>query len=179
MTHAGFPLEPEWFASHFEFRFPRIGAICQRGVQLELRKALEPWHVLGEQPAEGAMARYVDSSVERLQVKVSGFTHRALCRDLQWLPGAVASDRPRRRIRGGRPVPGVAASQLPAPHAGRRRSAGVRSRRPVAGPLRRRLPIPCRPSGRPQPDHVSGQCPGSRESPDHAVPRLWAHSGSG
>ncbi len=76
MTNAGFPLEPEWFASHFEFRFPRIGAICQRGVQLELRKALEPWHVLGEQPAEGAMARYVDSSVERLQVKVSGFTHQ-------------------------------------------------------------------------------------------------------
>ncbi len=70
----GFALRPEWFAPHLEFRFPRLGSITQRGVQVELRQAIEPWHVLGEQPAAGATVRYVDSSVERVQVKVTGMT---------------------------------------------------------------------------------------------------------
>ena len=69
---AGFPLRPEWFAPHFEFRFSLCGAIAQRGIQLELRQALEPWHVLGEEPGGGGAVRFVDSSVERLQVKVRG-----------------------------------------------------------------------------------------------------------
>jgi uncharacterized protein (DUF2126 family)/transglutaminase-like putative cysteine protease len=68
----GYPFEPEWFAPHFEFRFPKIGEIAQRGIELELRHALEPWHVLGEEPGGGGTVRYVDSSVERLQVKVEG-----------------------------------------------------------------------------------------------------------
>jgi uncharacterized protein (DUF2126 family) len=71
---AGIPLEDEWFAPHFEFRFPRIGTFAQRGVQVELRQAIEPWYVLGEEPAAGGTARYVDSSVERLQVTVRGLT---------------------------------------------------------------------------------------------------------
>jgi uncharacterized protein (DUF2126 family)/transglutaminase-like putative cysteine protease len=68
----GYALDPAWFAPHFEFRFPKIGQIAQRGIQLELRSALEPWHVLGEEPAGGTTVRFVDSSVERMQVKVSG-----------------------------------------------------------------------------------------------------------
>ncbi len=71
---AGYDLDANWFAPHFEFRFPVIGEFCQRGVQVELRKAIEPWYVLGEEPAGGYTARYVDSSVERLQVKVTGMT---------------------------------------------------------------------------------------------------------
>ena len=71
----GIPLETEWFASHFEFRFPRIGTINHSGIELELRQAIEPWYVLGEEPAGGATTRFVDSSVERLQVKVSGMTN--------------------------------------------------------------------------------------------------------
>jgi uncharacterized protein (DUF2126 family)/transglutaminase-like putative cysteine protease len=69
---AGFPIKPEWFTPHMEFRFPHFGTIAQRGLNLELRQAIEPWHVLGEEPAGGGTVRYVDSSVERLQVKVDG-----------------------------------------------------------------------------------------------------------
>ena len=72
LNQAGYPLKAEWFAPHMEFRFPVYGSIEQRGVVLELRQAIEPWHVLGEEPAGGATVRFVDSSVERLQVLVSG-----------------------------------------------------------------------------------------------------------
>jgi uncharacterized protein (DUF2126 family)/transglutaminase-like putative cysteine protease len=71
---AGFELDMAWFAPHFEFRFPVMGDFVQRNTRVELRKAIEPWYVLGEEPAGGFTARYVDSSVERLQVKVSGLT---------------------------------------------------------------------------------------------------------
>ncbi len=69
----GFKLDPAWFAPHIEFRFPKIGEVTIRDSHLELRHALEPWHVLGEEQAAGGTARYVDSSAERVQVKVSGW----------------------------------------------------------------------------------------------------------
>jgi uncharacterized protein (DUF2126 family)/transglutaminase-like putative cysteine protease len=69
---AGFPLQWQWFAPHFEFRFPKYGDFATRGVEVELRQALEPWHVMGEEGAAGGTVRYVDSSVERLQVKATG-----------------------------------------------------------------------------------------------------------
>jgi len=72
MRTAGFDFDPAWFATHWEFRFPKIGSLSQQNVSIELRSAIEPWYVLGEEPAGGGTARYVDSSVERLQVKVSG-----------------------------------------------------------------------------------------------------------
>jgi uncharacterized protein (DUF2126 family)/transglutaminase-like putative cysteine protease len=72
LNRAGFPFQPDWFAPHFEFRFPLYGTIEQRGIELELRQAIEPWNVLGEEPMAGATVRFVDSSVERLQVLVNG-----------------------------------------------------------------------------------------------------------
>ena len=68
----GYPLQPEWFAPHLEFRFPKFGDFATRGVDVELRQALEPWHVMGEEGAPGGTVRYVDSSLERVQVKVTG-----------------------------------------------------------------------------------------------------------
>ena len=72
LTADGYPLQPEWFAPHFEFRFPKYGDFATRGVGVEIRQALEPWHVMGEEGAPGGAVRYVDSSVERVQVKVTG-----------------------------------------------------------------------------------------------------------
>jgi uncharacterized protein (DUF2126 family) len=75
LRQAGYLMDRAWFAPHFEFRFPRIGDFAQANVHVELRKAIEPWYVLGEEGAVGGTARYVDSSVERLQVKVRGMTN--------------------------------------------------------------------------------------------------------
>jgi uncharacterized protein (DUF2126 family)/transglutaminase-like putative cysteine protease len=78
----GFALPKAWFAPHLEFRFPYIGASVDRGVELELRHALEPWSVLGEEGSSTGTARYVDSSLERVQVAVRGLTdgrHAVVC----------------------------------------------------------------------------------------------------
>lgn len=72
LNSAGYPVRAEWFAAHLEFRFPKVGDYTVSGIELELRQALEPWHVLGEEGAAGGAVRYVDSSLERLQLKVSG-----------------------------------------------------------------------------------------------------------
>jgi uncharacterized protein (DUF2126 family) len=76
LADAGFEFDRAWFAPHFEFRFPKIGGVVTDGVDLEVRMALEPWHVLGEQGVVGGTARYVDSSLERVQVRVRGAIDR-------------------------------------------------------------------------------------------------------
>ncbi|CAH8282063.1 uncharacterized protein (DUF2126 family) [Mariniflexile fucanivorans] len=73
LNKAGYAFKEEWFNPFFEFRFPLHGMVEINNIHLELRAAIEPWNVLGEEMTGGGTARYVDSSVERVQVKVSHF----------------------------------------------------------------------------------------------------------
>jgi uncharacterized protein (DUF2126 family)/transglutaminase-like putative cysteine protease len=79
---SGYAFEEHWFDPFVEFRFPRFGTAVYEGVEMEIRQAIEPWHVLGEEMSGGGTARYVDSSVERLQLRVRGLTdgrHEVAC----------------------------------------------------------------------------------------------------
>ncbi len=73
LAEFGYQFDKAWFAPHFEFRFPAVGQLATRGIELTLRNALEPWHVMGEESSSGGTARYVDSSLERIEVRVSGW----------------------------------------------------------------------------------------------------------
>ncbi|MEM9418068.1 MAG: transglutaminase family protein [Planctomycetota bacterium] len=72
LAEHGFAIDPAWYDAFFEFRFPRHGTYTCEGVTIELRQAIEPWLTLGEEATGQGTARYVDSSLERMQVKVTG-----------------------------------------------------------------------------------------------------------
>ena len=76
LNEAGYPFKLDWFDPFFEFRFPLYGMVEINGMQLELRMAIEPWNVLGEEMSGRGTARYVDSSLERVQVKLKNFTEQ-------------------------------------------------------------------------------------------------------
>nr|WP_315427632.1 transglutaminase family protein [uncultured Albidiferax sp.] len=73
MNMAGYAFDKSWFSPHLEFRFPLVGDVKTHSMELTLRNALEPWHVLGEESTSSGTARYVDSSLERMEVRVTGF----------------------------------------------------------------------------------------------------------
>ncbi len=97
LRDAGYAFEKHWFDPFVEFRFPRYGTVAYHGVEMELRQAIEPWNVLGEEMSGGSTARYVDSSVERLQLRVRGLTdgrHAVMCngRTLPLQPTGIAGE---------------------------------------------------------------------------------------
>ena len=79
LKSAGLDFEADWFGTHLEFRCPLMGTFDSNGVHVEIRQALEPWYVLGEEPGGGGMTRFVDSSLERLQVRVTGMFSQGHC----------------------------------------------------------------------------------------------------
>ncbi len=95
LRQAGFDFDARWFAPHFEFRFPLIGEVATMGIGLTVRNALEPWHVMGEEGAAGTTVRYVDSSLERVELKVSGLNDN---RHVITVNGATAPLQPTGRV---------------------------------------------------------------------------------
>lgn len=73
LNEAGYPFSMSWFEPFFEFRFPHYGTVKLQGIEMEIRMGIEPWHVLGEEMSSTGTARFVDSSLERVQVKLKGF----------------------------------------------------------------------------------------------------------
>lgn len=71
---AGYNFDISWFDPFFSFRFPFIGELQVEDIHIDMKMAIEPWHVLGEEMSSTGTARYVDSSLERLQIKISGLT---------------------------------------------------------------------------------------------------------
>ena len=72
LNDAGYPFQMSWFDAYFEFRFPHYGTVKIQGIEMEIRMGIEPWHVLGEEMSSSGTARFVDSSLEKVQVKLKG-----------------------------------------------------------------------------------------------------------
>jgi uncharacterized protein (DUF2126 family) len=72
LNDAGYPFQMSWFEPFFEFRFPHYGTVQIEGIEMEVRMGIEPWHVLGEEMSSSGTARYVDSSLERVQIRLKG-----------------------------------------------------------------------------------------------------------
>jgi uncharacterized protein (DUF2126 family)/transglutaminase-like putative cysteine protease len=75
LNEAGYPFQMSWFDPFFEFRFPRYGTVMVREIEMEIRMGIEPWHVLGEEMSSSGTARFVDSSLERVQIKLKGLNN--------------------------------------------------------------------------------------------------------
>ena len=158
----GIEFETSWLDPFTEFRFPRIGTAVFDGVEIELRGAIEPWNMLGEESTAGGTARYVDSSVERIQVRLIGADRQRYVVTCNGYPmPLLATDNPDIQV-GGRAVPRLAAAERAAPHHHRRRAAAVRARRHRDRDVARRVHLPRVAPRRPVLRQPAGQRGGGR-----------------
>ncbi len=144
----GFDFDLGWLAPYQEFRFPRIGLTQVGGVTLELRSAIEPWHVLGEESSSGGTARYVDSSTERIQVLLEGFVPERHLLTCNGVPVPLTPDRHPGHVRGRRALQGVEAVVLVASQPGDRLAAHLRPGRSGEPDIAGRRDVPRRAPGR-------------------------------
>jgi uncharacterized protein (DUF2126 family) len=86
LNEAGYPFQLQWLEPFFEFRFPLYGKVVARDMELQLRFGIEPWHVLGEEAISGGSARFVDSSIERVEVKITNFNPARFSVTCQGIP---------------------------------------------------------------------------------------------
>ncbi len=179
LQESGYPFQADWLDPFIEFRFPRIGTVKIDDIEIELRTAIEPWHVLGEELSNVGTARFVDSSVERAQVRGYRPHRQPLCDRLQRSPGAPEIQRSPRRICGRHPLPGLATAFRPASHHRRPHAPGHRPHRYLDRQGHWRLRLPRQPPGGPQLRRVPHQRLRSRIPPGQPLPGLEPHSRPG
>ncbi len=157
MRDAGYALQDEWFAPHFEFRFPRYG--CGRARRRRTGAAAGAGALAragrgGCGGRHGTLCRFVPRAAAG---QGPGPQSRAPRRGLQRPPGSAAGDRDRRRGRRRRPLPRLAAGALPAPDDSRARPAGGRDTRPLVRSLAGRMHLSRRASRWPQLRDTTGE----------------------
>ncbi len=178
LNNHNYRFDRSWFASHFEFRFPLMGEMSLQDLHLELRTAIEPWYVLGEESGGGGTVRFVDSSVERLQVKVSGFTGSRYIRDLFGATCSVASDRCTGPICRRSAISRMVSTQCVTPHHPSARAARAGYPRYLVRSINWRMYLPRGASGWTQLSILPGERIRSRGTSHGAVLPVGAYAGA-